>query len=117
VAPKEMVVRRGVPVVVVGVAGGGGGGGGGDWTGEKGILVSDNGDCISPKNNCEVLKDFDVFFLFGPISVVGLTESGHTHKKFMQYSLYAVEKGVCEIHLARLSEKGQAGGCADMTGL
>lgn len=45
-APKEMVVRREVPVVVIGV--GGGCGGRGDWAGEKGILVSDSGDCISP---------------------------------------------------------------------
>lgn len=44
-APKEMVVRRGVPVVGVGP---GGDGCGGDWTGEKEIFVSDSGDCISP---------------------------------------------------------------------
>lgn len=43
--PKEMVVRRGVPVVVVGV----GGGGAGDWAGEEGIFESDSGDCISSK--------------------------------------------------------------------
>ena len=85
--PKEMVVRRGVPVVVVGVGGGGGGGCG--CGGDKGISVS--GDCMKPNNyNCEVLKDLGNNSYFGS----GLNQIG-TYARKIHVVFFVCSKKRC----------------------